>query len=167
MYNHPLIGEISLGPNETKTITREFSKFSLGNIAGKVSLVLPDGKIADTVEYAKEKIAEDEAYAKINGKWQWILPNAQDENEINKENADISGEQTSGIDEENTDNGEVLGAADENDFTLSNYKNAFNSESFYIFLSRINFLPLSRQETNYCPATNPSSNIAYLIASLI
>ena len=49
---------------------------------------MPDGKMIDEVEYSKEKIAEDEAYAKIDGEWQWIVLNTQNENINNEENAD-------------------------------------------------------------------------------
>src|SRR4030042_1365478 len=69
IYNHPISEELILNPGETKTVTREFSKFSLNNKAGKVQLVFPDGKIADDVEYEKEKIADDEAYIKLNDEW--------------------------------------------------------------------------------------------------
>jgi len=167
MYNHPIIDKFAIGPNETKAVTREFSKFSLNNKAGKVQLVMPDGKAADSVEYSKEKVAEDEAYAKINGDWQWIEPGAQDADKIEADTADEELDSKE-IAEEATDNdGEVLGATDENQSASPSYSPSFNPESAYIFLSRINFLPSSGQETNYCPTNNPSSNIAFLIASLI
>jgi len=154
-YNHPIIDEISLEPNETKMLTREFSKFSLNNKAGKVSLVLPDGKIADTVEYAKEKIAEGEAYAKIDGQWQWLDPDAQGEDDIAEEP----------VDEGVITDGEVLGASNES--ISPSYDSRFTSEDAYIFLSRINFMRTVERKMTYRPASNPSSNIAYLIASLI
>ncbi|MFA6285229.1 MAG: lamin tail domain-containing protein [Parcubacteria group bacterium] len=156
IFNHPISSEFILGPNETKAVTREFSKFSLNNNAGKVQLVMPDGKVADSVEYSKEKIIEDEAYAKINGEWKWFDPNAQEEEILTEES---SGEDGAG-------DGEVLGAMDENPLTAAQYDTHFTSEDAYIFLSQISFMR-DRQEINYTPASNPSSNIAYLIASLI
>ena len=147
---------MNIDPGETKTITREFSKFSLNNKSGKVQLVFPDGKVADSVEYSKEKIIEDEAYAKINGEWKWFDPNAQEE--------EILTEESSGKD--GAGDGEVLGAMDENPLTAAQYDTHFTSEDAYIFLSQISFVR-DRQEINYTPASNPSSNIAYLIASLI
>ena len=167
IFNHPISGEFSIGSNETKTITQEFSKFSLNNKAGKVQLAGPDGKVIDEIEYAKEKIAEDEAYVKMNSEWRWLAPNAQQEN-VNESDAtkDATADNNQ-ANAENSGDGEVLGATDESQSNLSNYKPAFNSESAYIFLSRINFVPLSGQETRYCSANNPSSTIAYLIASLI
>jgi hypothetical protein len=175
IYNHPIIGEFSVGPNETKTITREFSKFSLSNKAGKVQLVMPDGKVADAVEYAKDppdslrdskqagKIAEDEAYVKIDGEWRWIEPGTKDENdnpgdETTDENAALS---------EDEDPGEVLGATDNNISVSPSYSSRFTSEDAYIFLSQIDFAKPLEKEMSYRPAADPSSNIAYLIASLI
>ncbi|MFA6193245.1 MAG: lamin tail domain-containing protein [Parcubacteria group bacterium] len=164
IYNHPISEEFSLDANETKTITREFSKFSLNNKAGKIQLIMPDGKVADVVEYAKEKITEDEAYAKIDGEWQWLEPGEKDEN---TDESDTTEDDTAVDDQYKDKNGEVLGVSDENQLASSSYNSSFNSESAYIFLSRINFVPLSKQETKYCSANSPSSNIAYLIASLI
>lgn len=163
IYNHPIIGEIGLGPGETKAITREICKFSLNNKAGKVSLVMPDTKTADAVEYEKGKIAEDEAYAKIDGEWQWITP------EINNESSDSGDEVTNEVapTSENENMGEVLGATDENIFASPNFRSRFTSEDAYIFLNRINFAKPFEKEMSYRPATDPSSSIAYLIASLI
>ncbi|MCX6762880.1 MAG: lamin tail domain-containing protein [Candidatus Moranbacteria bacterium] len=167
IYNHPISGEFSLAPNETKTITHEFSKFSLNNKAGKVQLVMPDGKVIDEIEYSKEKIAEDETYAKMDGEWKWLTPSEQ---EKNMDESDTTEEDITADDQNNdeyAENGEVLGATDENISVSPSYDSSFTSEDAYVFLSRINFVPSSGQETNYCPASNPSSNIAYLIASLI
>ena len=166
MPNHPISGEFALGSSETKTITQEFSKFSLNNKAGKVQLVMPDGKVADEIAYAKEKIAEDVAYAKIDGEWQWIEPGAQNENIVVAENADASKGQIDQIDGESTDNGEVLGATDESPIAAS-YNSSFTSEDAYIFLSQINFLKTNERKMTYRPASNPSSAIAYLLASTI
>lgn len=163
MYNHPIIGEISLGSNETKTITREISKFSLNNKTGKVQLVMPDDKVIDEVEYSKEKIAEDEACVKIDGEWQWIEPGTKGENSSSSD--EDASEDTAESEGENS--GEVLGAADENIFVSPGYDSRFTSEDAYIFLSQINFAKSSAEETSCCSMINPSSNIAYLIASLI
>jgi hypothetical protein len=173
MYNHPISGEISIDPNETKTITREFSKFSLNNKAGEVQLLMPDGKVIDEIEYSKEKIAEDEVYAKKDGEWVWLVPNTEegginhalDETEfIDDPTGEIEAAENAG--DETGNEGEVLGAMDENQSSPLSYKPTFNSESAYIFLSRIYFSSPTAP-TNYCPASDYSSNIAYLIASLI
>ncbi|MCX6766602.1 MAG: lamin tail domain-containing protein [Candidatus Moranbacteria bacterium] len=164
MLNHPISGEFFINPNETKTVTQEFSKFSLNNKAGKVQLVMPDGKVVDEIEYSKEKIADDEAYEKIDGEWQWIEPGTNDENanELDTVDEKSSSEEITGTDTSN--DGKVLGAMDESQPNLSNYKPAFNSESAYIFLSRIYFRS-PPTPTNYCPASDYTSNFAYLLAS--
>ena len=167
IFNHPISGEISADPNETKTITREFSKFSLNNKAGKVQLVMPDGKVIDEVTYSKEKITEDEAYVKMNGEWQWLAPNASNENPDKSNTAENNIVAPDQSNNENANNGEVLGATDENQSVSSSYRSSFNSENAYIFLSRINFVSSSKQKINFCSASDPSSNIAFLIASLI
>ena len=164
IYNHPIIGEISLGPGETKAITREISKFSLNNTAGKVSLVMPDTKVADFVEYEKEKIAEDEAYAKIDGEWQWLEPGAKDESSDSEDEA--ADESDAAVDEPG-DTGEVLGAVDENELTLSNYNPAFSYEDAYIFLSDIGFLKSQTKEINYCPLKNTTGSLEYFLISSI
>jgi hypothetical protein len=97
LFNHPISDETILEPGETKTITRKISKFTLNNKSGKVQLVSLDGKIVDEVAYEKDspdslhlpelqslqtgdkskragEIAEGEVYAKMDGKWQWIVP---------------------------------------------------------------------------------------------
>jgi len=163
IYNHPVIGEISLAPGETETINREICKFSLNNKAGRVSLVMPDSKVTDVVEYEKEKISENETYAKIDGEWQWIEADEKDgisnsENKAVDEDAPIS---------ENENTGVTLGATTENISFSSNYHSHFTSEDAYIFLSKIDFARTVKREMTYRPANNPSSNIAYLIASLI
>jgi hypothetical protein len=164
MYNHPIGSEVNMNPNETKTITREFSKFSLNNKAGKVQLAMPDGKIVDEVEYSKDKIAEDEAYAKTDGEWQWIAPEEQDENANKETDTDDKSGNESANEEEPTDE-EILGAVDE---TVSEYSPAetiFFSENAFIFLSKTGFFPPA-QEKNYCPM-HQSSSLDLLVASLI
>jgi PKD repeat protein len=174
MYNHPISGDISMGPNETKTITREFSKFSLNNKAGKVQLVMPDGKIIDKIEYSKEKIADDEAYAKINGEWQWILSgkeknseNAKEETEFIDDPTGEKNEMEDNTEDENAD-GEVLGATDENssnDYTPT--QAIFSSEDAFIFFSSIGFLKPVTVEPSYCSLNDSSFSVAYILASSI
>ena len=179
IFNHPIIGEISLGPGETKTITREFSKFSLNNKAGKVQLVMPDGKVIDEVEYSKDppdslrdskragKIAEDEAYAKIDGEWLWVEPGAADEiaDELGTGENNIATPDQSN--DENADNGEVLGATDKNELPLSNYNSAFSSEDAFIFLSDIGLLKSQNKEINYCPLKDTTASLEYFLISSI
>jgi hypothetical protein len=176
MYNHPIGDEFIIDSRETKTINRDISKFSLNNKTGKAVLVSPDGKIIDEVEYSKEKIKDDEAYAKINGDWQWIIPNddvatdlasTQDKTEfVDDPTGEIEAEESI-IEKDNEDaKGEILGATDENSSFSPFYHSHFASEDAYIFLSRIYFGNPS-VSTNYCPANNSSFNIAYLLASTI
>jgi len=80
LVNHPIASDIILAPGEEKIITRADSNIVLNNKAGKVALLYPDGKVADEIAYAKEKIEDDEAYAMLDGKWQWISP--ENKNEI-------------------------------------------------------------------------------------
>jgi hypothetical protein len=167
IYNHPITDKISLAPNETKTITREFSKFSLNNKAGKLQLVMPDGKTVDEVKYSKEKIAEDEAYAKIGGEWMWIAPGEKDEN---AEEADTVDEESGSEDiaEENAaNNGEVLGAANEEIPASPVHRSYFSSEDAFIFLTDIGFLRSQNKEINYCPLKNTTASLEYFLISSI
>ena len=166
MYNHPIIGEISIDPNAAKTITREFSKFSLNNKAGKVGLVMPDGKVIDEIAYSKEKISEDEAYAKINGEWQWIAPRAPDEN-TDESVADEESESEEVAEEDISNNGEVLGAAKENMPVSPSYRSYFSPEDAFIFLTDIGFLKSQNKETNYCPLKNTTASLEYFLISSI
>jgi hypothetical protein len=178
IYNHPVSSEFIFNSNEAKNITREFSKFSLNNKAGKVQLVMPDEKVIDEVEYAKEKISEDEAYVKINGEWQWIMSNddvetdpasIQDKTEFVEDPTDEIEAAESIVEEDNENaNGEILGATDENVNPFQNYNTytSYSPENAYIFLIRVGF-GQSLPEPNYCPMKNPSLNIVYLLASLI
>jgi len=166
IYNHPISGEISLDAGETKTITPEICKFSLNNKAGKIQLVMPDGKTIDEVEYSKTKIADNEAYAKIDGEWQWINSDVQDENTENKDidsSDEPSDAETAPVEDENA-GGEVLGATDE--IETASYDPSFTSEDAFIFLSRI-YLHNPPAPANYCSANNYFSNIAFLLASTI
>jgi hypothetical protein len=185
MYNHPISGELSIIPGETKTVTREFSKFSLNNKAGEVQIVMPDGKIVDDVEYMKdppdslhdskraEKIAEDEAYAKINGQWQWLTNNVMEASENTDTETEFVDDPTGEIEaaaEENSENndedGEVLGAVNKNIPILAPKMNNYTSEDAYIFLSKIGFIRPSR-ELNYCPLKNTTASLEYILISSI
>jgi hypothetical protein len=167
LFNHPISGEFSLDANETKTVTREFSKFSLNNKAGKVQLVMPDEKVIDEIKYSKEKIADDEAYTKIDGEWQWIAPGAKDENANPEENAEVIDDPTGAIDNANNGDGEVLGAADENMPVSPSYDPSFSSEDAYIFLSDIGFLKSQTNEINYCPLKSTTTSLEYYLISSI
>ena len=162
IYNHPVSEELILNPGETKTITREISKFSLNNKAGIVQLIFPDGKIADDVEYEKEKITDNEAYIKLNDEWIWLTPNAP------KDGAETAADETDDTtDEEETgEEGEVLGTIDEN-APAARYKPGFSPEDAYVFLSQISFAKPAAENPNYCPVSNSSFSIAYLLASTI
>ncbi|MDI6778430.1 MAG: lamin tail domain-containing protein [Patescibacteria group bacterium] len=161
IYNHPISGEIGLEPNEIKTITREFSKFSLNNKSGKIQLVMPDGKVADVVEYQKEKIAEDEAFAKIEGKWQWISsPNNLPGKEKSPEEED-----SSKINEEeinsNENKREILGATDEKQPYYAPLSVGYSSEDEYIFFKLFGLLEYKPREADFCPAIQPANTLAY------
>lgn len=172
MYNHPISRELIVNSGETKTITREFSKFSLGNKSGKVQLVMPDGKMVDEVSYSKEKITEDEAYVKNDGEWIWLVPDIE-EGGISQEETEIIDDPTGEIEaeeniaEENEDaGGEVLGANDEAKSPVENLHPGFSSENAYAFLSHIGF-GLPPTEQNFCPRSNYPFSIAFLLASSI
>lgn len=155
LYNHPISNGIILNPGETKVITREMSRFILNNKSGKVQLVSPDEKTADEVEYEKEKITEDEAYIKINGKWQWIKSEIKNENTSNNETKK----------EENAEkdnSGKILGAADENISVPVRYPRFF-FEDAYTFFSQI-ISSQSPTESNCRSVNNPLLSFAYLLA---
>jgi len=166
IYNHPISGEISVDPNAAKTITREFSKFSLNNKTGKIQIVTPDGKVVDEIEYAKDKIVENEAYVKIDGEWKWLVPNME-EGGISHAGDDINiGVAEDDDNEEGKTDGAVLGASDENKNPPENYNANFSSENAYIFLTRFGF-GQSPTEPNYCSMNDSSFSIAYLLASTL
>jgi hypothetical protein len=146
-YNHPISDGVTLNPRETKAITREMSKFTLNNKAGKVQLVSPDGKIIDEVEYSKEKIAEGEIYAKTDGEWQWIFPPEKEESSEEEESKENSNE------ENNSDNntGEILGATGENIPSHAPARTGYTLEDKFIFYKLFGLLDYRSQEVNYCP----------------
>lgn len=154
LVNHPIYDSLVLNPGEEKIITRQISKFSLANKAGKAALVYPDGKIADSLEYAKDKIEDDEVFAKVDGQWQWIAP-PEENNDSDK------------LDDQTVAEPTVLGATDENispDYLPA--QTYFSPEDAFIFLSQINFASSASSEKIYCPLTQPSSLFAYLLASV-
>ncbi len=74
--NHPIREDIIIKSGKTKKITRNDSKFSLGNKKCKIQLRYPNGKIAYKVKYKEKKsIKENSIYQKIKGeKWKWVKP---------------------------------------------------------------------------------------------
>ncbi|MDP1845335.1 MAG: lamin tail domain-containing protein [Candidatus Moranbacteria bacterium] len=160
IYNHPISGEISLGPNETKTITREICKFSLNNKVGKVQLVSLDGKIIDEVEYQKEKIAEGEAYAKTDGGWQWISPSEEKATEKEKSSDEKDSSETN-KEKNNSDDSEVLGATNENVSYRAPSQTRYTPEDKFIFFKIFGLLEYQPHEANFCPAIQPANTLAY------
>ncbi len=170
MYNHPISDGLYIDPDETKTITREISKFSLNNKAGRVALIMPDGKVIDNFEYSKDKITDDEVYAKINGKWRWLAGNTQEAKGNTGEETEFVDDPTGEIEAaengEGENEGEILGATDENMSQIENYNSGFSSENAFPFLNRLGFgLPLAKP--NYCPLRDSSFSIAWLLALAI
>lgn len=177
MYNHPISGGVILNAGETKTITREMSKFSLNNKSGKAQLVSPDGKIADVVEYAKDppdslrrtseragKIAEGEAYTKINDEWQWSAPDTQENNEEDEGN-DVENQLDDEANEESEESdsgkeGEVLGATEENRLYSDPPETGYTSEDEFIFLKLFGFLEYKPHEADFCPVAQPANTLA-------
>jgi len=158
LYNHPIYESLALQPGEEKLITRQDSKFTLNNKIGKVQLVYPDGKVADSAEYAKDKIKDDETFAKVEGKWQWIAPpevsNTEDKVAENKSENIAENSQQIG--------GEVLGASTEND-TYAYSRSVYTSEDAFIFFKLFGLLESKPQEINYCPANESPITLAYLL----
>ncbi|KKR21248.1 MAG: Cell surface protein [Candidatus Moranbacteria bacterium GW2011_GWA2_39_41] len=79
LLNHPIKDDFEIAPGKSAQLTRENAFFTLNNQAMKLELRYPDGKTADRVSYAKEKIADDEIYSKENGKWFWISAETEEE----------------------------------------------------------------------------------------
>lgn len=76
LFNHPLLEKITIAPKETFRLTRTHANFALNNKKGQLELRYPDGSKADSVDYdhGKKAASENETYAKIDGKWKWIVP---------------------------------------------------------------------------------------------
>jgi hypothetical protein len=161
LVNHPILSDIVLAPGEEKIITRVDSKIVLNNKAGKIALLYPDGKAADETQYAKAKIENDEAFTKIDGQWQWI---AAKEKKNDDEKNKLALQEPNQPNDEILDQSAVLGASDEKISSFANYRPGFSAEDAFIFLSRIGFL---KPPANYSPMFDFSSNIAYILASMI
>ena len=159
MNNHLINDGISLEPNETKMITREMCKFSLNNKTGKIQLVMPDGKVTDVVEYQKEKIADDEAYVRINNEWQWITPNSPTETGDSQETSTSEDTRDEGSDEQ--PDGEILGATDENVPYFTPTQSGYTSEDEFIFFKFFGLLEHKPREATFCPAIQPVNTLAY------
>lgn len=151
LYNHPILQNLLIKAGEEKLITRKDSRFTLNNKVGKVLLVYPDGKIADAAEYVKDKIADDELYAKIEGKWQWISP-PENKDQLA---ADLP-EKESGV---------VAGAAIE-DIPNATCSFEYTPEDAFIFLNVLGIFS-GKEEINYCSINQNSFSFSYLLAKII
>jgi hypothetical protein len=149
LVNHPITSGLILAPGEVKIITRADSKIVLNNKAGRVALLYPDGKVADEVEYAKEKIEENETYALLDGKWQWIL--AENKNEIAEAPQDVN-------------EGLVAGTETEKEDAYATYSFKYTLEDYFIFLNSIGFLQNFENE-NCCQKNRDYPSPAYLLAT--
>lgn len=74
MINHIINTDFFIAAGKTAELSHQNAYFYLNNTGMKLELRYPNGKTADKMSYAKEKIAEDEIYRKVNGKWAWIAP---------------------------------------------------------------------------------------------
>jgi len=157
LSNHPIYQNLIIKAEKEKIITHQESKFVLANKAGKVQLIYPDGKIADKVKYQKEKIEVDEAYVKIDGKWQWILAKTNITN-----NTDQSVAEGIGQSAENTDqDGEVLGVFQEKSPAISGPDYQLMQDNNILILTSY-FLPLDNIFSNSVSCTlNVSPSLFY------
>ena len=157
LANHPIYSNIILKSGEEKIITRVDSRIVLNNKAGKVALLYPDGKTADEVEYSKEKIKDDETFAKVDGKWQWI---ASPEEKISSK-----GDSAKAPNGENnlSNEGEILGATDENQNNYAHMPTGYTSEDEFIFFKLFGLLEYKPQEMNFCPVNQSPITIAFLL----
>ena len=149
LANHPITTEMLLAPEEKKIITRADSKLVLNNKAGKVALLYPDGKVADEIDYTKEKIGENEAYALANGQWQWITP--ENKNEIAEASQDNIGI--------------VAGAETENEKGYATFSCEYTLEDYYIFLSAFGLLQSNEGKINCCEKNYIYPSPAYLLTA--
>ena len=99
MINHPINLKFILKKKQTKTLTKQYSKFTLNNKKGKIQLRYPDGKAAYTLKYdiGDGYIADDEVYQKIVGGWGWILPKGTITETQEANNLSIKGKITNNI----------------------------------------------------------------------
>ena len=155
--NHPLSDGINLEPGGTKTITREMSRFTFGNSSGKVQLISPDGKTVDEVDYEKEKIAENEAYVKIDDNWQWISSSEKEKDY--EENGNAENEPGDSV-------GEILGATDENSPHHTPIHTSYTSEDAYIFFNLLGLFKATKNK-NCCAIYTPYPDPSYLLIASI
>jgi hypothetical protein len=72
LVNHPIVEKWKIKKGEEKTMTREESKFSLGNKTLFVELRYPNGKVADEVSFELEKsVEEGMLYVRRDAGWVW------------------------------------------------------------------------------------------------
>jgi len=89
--NHPITEDLIVKAGKILEITRESSKFSLGNKKAKIELRYPDGKVAHDVKYKEEKdVKEGMVYEKKkDGGWEWVKNSGNQSTVIgNQENPD-------------------------------------------------------------------------------
>ena len=75
LYNHPIADDLIIKSKAELKITHAESKFSLNNIAAKIELRYPNGKVASKAHYeSKKSVAEDATYEKTKLGWIWKVP---------------------------------------------------------------------------------------------
>lgn len=74
LTKHRIKKDLFIDPGESIIIKNKskLCAFSLLNKGGRVSLLYPDGKTVDKLEYLKEKIFDDEYFKKEAGGWVWV-----------------------------------------------------------------------------------------------
>lgn len=110
LSNHPITKDLFIKAGKILEITREFSKFSLGNKKTKVELRYPDGDVAHDIKYKEEKeIKEGTVYKKKKeGEWGWresvevvqdieSVEDAEDVEDVQNEGSDESVEIASDV----------------------------------------------------------------------
>lgn len=97
LVNHPIYEDFIIKVGKVKQLTREFSKFSLGNKKGYVELRYPNGEVAYKLKYKKEDgIGENEIFRKKEGGgWEWlesekISTNDNDSNDDEQEDSSVN-----------------------------------------------------------------------------
>lgn len=85
LANHPIRESFKIGGGQEKQITREESKFLLGNKTLYLELRYPDGRVAQKVHFSREKsVGEDDMYMKRDGVWVWETPQSFTEDDAVK-----------------------------------------------------------------------------------
>lgn len=78
MINHPIRKDFILKPGKSKKITGKFSSFTMQNKKSKIELRNPAGEVVAKAKYSdKDGVQEDAVYAKTKHKWQWQLPETE------------------------------------------------------------------------------------------